>query len=65
MRTDMVKLAVAFRNIAKAPTGEWYYRGADKPDQEGNKLHLSKVWRAEEWIDLTSVGTGGGLLWMR
>jgi len=34
------------------------------PDQEGNKLRLSKVWWAEEWIDLARVGTGGGLLCM-
>jgi len=32
------------------------------PDQKGNKLRLSKVFWAEEWIDLARVGTVGGLL---
>ena len=32
------------------------------PDHEGNKMRLSEVCWAEEWIDLARVGTGGGLL---
>jgi len=38
---------------------------SSKPDVQRNKLRLSKVLWAEEWIKLSRVGTGGGLLWMR
>jgi len=42
------------------------YRGADKSlARPGRKqAALVKSVKAEEWIDLARVGTGGGLLWM-
>ena len=32
--------------------------------QNENKQELSKLWWAEEWIDLAREGTVGGFLWM-
>jgi len=42
---DMTELTVAFRNFANASKCEVFTGGliSPYPDQEGNKLHLSKV----------------------
>ena len=54
----LVQISVKLYNLKLRYTG-----GADKPlARPGNKLRLSKVFWAEEWIDLARVGTGGGLL---
>jgi len=52
----------AFRQLCGGVPRYTWVLTSPYPNQDGNKLCLSKVGWAEEWIDLARVGTGGGLL---